>query len=203
MGIIEILGIAASLSLLAGWRLYLTILATGTAMHFGWLPLPGHLAALQVLAEPWVLGVAAIGTLAEFFADKVMWVDSAWDAIHSVIRPLGGALLALALVDASDPTWQVIAFLLGGGGALLSHGAKATTRAVVNVSPEPFSNVAVSAGEDIATGGLLALAIAFPAIAIGIAILLALAAIAVIWALGKLLRRIRTALTPDASTTPV
>lgn len=203
MGITEILGIAASLSLLAGWRLYLTILATGAAMHFGWLPLPDHLAALQVLAEPWVLGVAAIGTLAEFFADKIAWVDSAWDAIHSFVRPLGGALLALALVDASDPTWQVVAFLLGGGGALLSHGAKATTRAVVNVSPEPFSNVAVSAGEDIATGGLLALAIAFPALAIGIAILLAVAALAVIWALGKLLRRIRSALSPDAATPPV
>ena len=194
MGIVEILGIAASLSLLAGWRLYLTILATGSAMHFGWLPLPDHLASLQVLAEPWVLGVAAIGTLAEFFADKVMWVDSAWDAIHSIVRPLGGALLALALVDASDPTWQVIAFLLGGGGALLSHGAKATTRAVVNASPEPFSNIAVSASEDVATGGLLALAIAFPALAIGIAILLAIAAVAVVWVLGRLLRNIRRAL---------
>ena len=200
MGIVEILGIAGSLSLLAGWRLYLTILATGTAMHFGWLPLPDHLAALQVLAEPWVLGVAAVGTLAEFLADKIAWVDSAWDAIHSFVRPLGGALLALALVDAQDPAWQVIAFLLGGGGALLSHGAKAATRAVVNVSPEPFSNVAVSAGEDIATGGLLALAIAFPALAIGIAALLALAAVAVIWVLGRLLRSIRRALGPGGNT---
>jgi hypothetical protein len=198
MGIVEILGIAGSLSLLAGWRLYLTILATGTAMHFGWLPLPEHLAALKVLAEPWVLGVAAIGTLAEFFADKVAWVDSAWDAIHSFVRPLGGALLALALVDAQDPAWQVIAFLLGGGGALLSHGAKATTRAVVNASPEPFSNVAVSASEDVATGGLLALAIAFPAAAIVIALLLAAAAVAVIWVLGRLLRNIRRALDPGA-----
>lgn len=197
MGIIEILGVAGSLSLLAGWRLYLTILAAGTAMHFGWLPLPEHLASLKVLAEPWVLGVAAVGTIAEFFADKVAWVDSAWDAIHSFVRPLGGALLALALVDASDPVWQVIAFLLGGGGALLSHGAKATTRAVVNVSPEPFSNVAVSAGEDVATGGLLTLAIAFPALAIGIAIVLAIAAVAVIWVLGRLLRNIKHALSPE------
>jgi Domain of unknown function (DUF4126) len=195
MGIVEILGVAGSLSLLAGWRLYLTILAAGAAMRYGWLPLPDHLAALQVLAEPWVLGVAALGALAEFFADKVAWVDSLWDMAHSVIRPLGGALLALALVDAQDPTWQVIAFLLGGGGALLSHGAKATTRAVVNTSPEPFTNVAVSTSEDIATGGLLALAIAFPPLGIGIALLLALAAIAVIWVLGKLLRSIKAALT--------
>src|SRR3546814_15061825 len=84
------------------------------------------------------------------------------DLIHSIVRPLGGALLALALVDSSDPAWQVTAFLLGGGGALLSHGAKATTRAVVNVSPEPFSNAVVSTGQDVPTGGLLALATAFP-----------------------------------------
>lgn len=191
MGILEILGVAGSLSLLAGWRLYLTILATGIAMHFGWLPLPEHLKALQILANPWVLGVAAIGTLAEFFADKIAWVDSAWDMIHSVIRPLGGALLALALVDSSDPAWQVVAFLLGGGGALLSHGAKATTRAAVNVSPEPFSNIAVSTGEDVATGGLLALAIAYPPVAIVIALLMLIAAIVVIIALRRLLRTIK------------
>ena len=194
MGILEILGVAGSLSLLAGWRLYLTILATGIAMHFGWLPLPEHQKALQVLANPWVLGVATVGTLAEFFADKVAWIDSIWDTIHGIIRPLGGALLALALVDSSDPTWQVVAFLLGGGGALLSHGAKATTRAVVNISPEPFSNAAVSTGEDVATTGLLALAIAYPALAIVIAILLAAAAVVVIVALRRLLRNIRTTL---------
>lgn len=194
MGILEILGVAGSLSLLAGWRLYLTVLATGIAMHFGWLPLPEHLKALQILANPWVLGVAAAGTLAEFLADKVAWVDSVWDTVHSVIRPLGGALLALALVDASDPAWQVIAFLLGGGGALLSHGAKASTRAVVNVSPEPFSNAAVSTGEDVATTGLLALAIAYPPLAIVIAILLALTAIVVIVALRRLLRNIKATL---------
>lgn len=194
MGIVEILGVAGSLSLLAGWRLYLTIFTTGIAMHFGWLPLPDHLAALQILANPWVLGVAAIGTAAEFLADKIAWVDSAWDSIHSVIRPLGGALLALALVDASDPAWQVVAVLLGGGGALLSHGAKATTRAVVNISPEPYSNAVVSTGEDVATGGLLALAIAYPPIAIIIAALMLVAAIIVTIALRRLLRNLKAGL---------
>ncbi len=194
MGILEILGVAGSLSLLAGWRLYLTILVTGIAMHFGWLPLPEHLKALQILANPWVLGVAAIGTLAEFLADKVAWVDSIWDGVHGIVRPLGGALLALALVDSSNPAWQVVAFLLGGGGALLSHGAKATTRAVVNVSLEPYSNAAVSTGEDVATSGLLALAIAYPPLAIGIAVLLSVAAVIVIVVLRRLLRGIRTTL---------
>lgn len=190
MGVIEILGVAASLSMLAGWRLYLTVLATGAAMHFGWLPLPDHLQSLQVLASPWVLGAAAVGTVAEFLADKIAWVDSAWDAVHSVIRPLGGALLSLALVDSGDPVWQVIAFLLGGGGALLTHGAKATTRAVVNTSPEPFSNALVSSSEDVATTGLLALTIASPVAAVIIAVIMAVTAVVVIIVLRRLLRRI-------------
>ncbi|MDX8358940.1 DUF4126 domain-containing protein [Sphingopyxis terrae] len=191
MGLAEILGVAGSISLMSGWRLYLTILATGVAMHFGWLPLPEHLQALQILANPWVMGVAAVGTIAEFLADKIAWVDSIWDSVHSIVRPLGGALLALALVDSADPAWQVIAFILGGGGALISHSAKATTRAVVNISPEPYSNAAVSTGEDVATTGLLALVIAFPAVAIVIALLLLIAAVLVIIALRKLLRSVR------------
>jgi hypothetical protein len=158
MGIIEILGLAGSLSLLSGWRLYLTIFATGVAMHFNLVPLPENLAMLDVLANPWVLGVSALGAVAEFFADKIAWLDSIWDGLHTIIRPVGGALLALAVVDSSDPTWQVIAFLLGGGAALASHATKATARAAVNTSPEPFSNVVVSTVEDVATGGLLMLA---------------------------------------------
>ena len=104
MGTLEILGLAGSLSLLAGWRLYLCILATGIAMNFGVLPLPDHLQSLQILANPWVMGVAGVATLAEFFADKVAWIDSAWDAVHTFIRPVGGALLTLAIVDPGDPT---------------------------------------------------------------------------------------------------
>ena len=194
LGIVEILGIAASMSLLAGWRLYLVVLATGIAMRSGAVPLPEHLEALRVLANPWVMGVAGVAALSEFVADKVAWFDSLWDTVHTVIRPLGGALVTLAIVDPGDPAAQVVAFLLGGGGALLSHGAKATTRAVVNVSPEPFSNAAVSTGEDVATGGLLALAIAYPPLAIVIAVLLAVAAVVVIIALRRLLRNIKATL---------
>ena len=183
MGVVEILGLAASVSLLAGWRLYLCVFATGLAMRSGWINLPTHLEALSALGNPWVLGAAFLGLVAEFFADKVAWVDSAWDAVHSLVRPLGGALLSLAIVDAQDPTWQVLAFLLGGGGALLSHGAKASARAVVNASPEPVSNVVVSTGEDVMTGGLLALAIASPAVAIMVALLtLAFAVLLLVYA---------------------
>lgn len=170
MGIVEILGIATSVSLLSGWRLYLVVLATGIAMRSGYVPLPEHLDSLQILANPWVMGVAAVGTLAEFFADKIMWLDSAWDTVHTLVRPIGGALLTLAVVDPGDPATQVIAFLLGGGGALLAHGGKASARAVVNTSPEPFSNVAVSGVEDIATVGLLWLAYEHPVAAVGVAL---------------------------------
>lgn len=165
LGIIEILGIAGSVSLLSGWRLYLCILATGLAMQFGALPLPAHLHSLQILANPWVMGAAAAAALLEFFADKVAWLDTVWDMIHTLIRPLGGALLALAVIDPADPATQAIAFLLGGGATLLAHGGKAGARAVVNASPEPFTNMAVSTAEDLLTGGLLYLAYANPALA--------------------------------------
>jgi hypothetical protein len=190
MGIIEILGVASSVSLLAGWRLYLCAFATGLAMRMGWIQAPEHLASLAVLSNGWVLGASATGMIAEFFADKVAWLDSLWDTVHTAIRPVGGALLALALVDASDPKWQVITLLLGGGASLLSHSAKAGTRAVVNASPEPFSNVAVSTGEDVITGGLLALVLANPGAAIIIAVLLTGAAIFAILIVRRILKRL-------------
>ena len=172
MGIMEIIGIAGSVSLLAGWRLYLCIFATGLAMRMDVVPLPEHLASLDVLASPWVMSFAALAAVAEFFADKVMWLDSIWDAVHTFVRPIGGALLALAIVDPSDPAVQVVAFLLGGGASFAAHAGKAGARGVVNASPEPVSNVAVSTAEDVATVGLLYLAYEFPLAAAGIAIVL-------------------------------
>lgn len=190
MGVVELLGVAASVSLLAGWRLYLCVFAVGIAMRTGWVHLPTHLALFDVLANPWVIGVAALGMVAEFLADKIAIVDTLWDAVHTLIRPIGGALLAMAIVDAQDPAWQVASFLLGGGATLLTHGAKAGTRAVVNASPEPFSNVAVSTGEDVATLGLLALALANPVAAVVIAVLLAAVAVAMLLVLRRLVRRL-------------
>lgn len=189
-GIVEILGIAASMSLLAGWRLYLVVLATGIAMRTGAVPLPEHLAGLQVLANPWVMGVAGFGALCEFFADKVAWLDSVWDAVHTFIRPLGGAMLALAIVDPSDPSTQAIAFLLGGGGALLAHGGKAGARAVVNTSPEPVSNVVVSTAEDVATAGLLWAAYEHPYVAGGVAVLLLALTVGLLLLARKVLRKL-------------
>ncbi len=169
MGIVELLGLAGSVSLISGWRLYLTVFVTGLAMRLQWISLPENLQMLDALANPWVLAISALGAVAEFFADKILWLDSIWDTIHTAIRPLGGARLALAVVDAGDPVWQVVVFLLGGGAALMSHSAKSGARALVNTSPEPVSNAVVSTGEDIATGGLLFLAFANPVAALIIA----------------------------------
>ena len=189
----EIIGIAGSVSLLSGWRLYLCVFATGLAMRLDALPVPEHLASLGVLENPWVMGIAAIAAIAEFFADKVMWLDSAWDTVHTLVRPVGGALLALAIVDPSDPAMQVIAFLLGGGASLATHASKAGTRAVVNASPEPVSNMALSTVEDVATIGLLYFVYEYP-VAAGVIALVLLALTA--WLLMLARRVIRRALSP-------
>ena len=185
-----ILGIAGSVALLAGWRLYLSIFATGLAMRFDVVPLPEHLRSLEVLADPWVLSIAGIAAIVEFFADKVMWLDSIWDAVHSFVRPIGGAMLALAILDPADPATQVIAFLLGGGATLASHVGKAGTRAMVNTSPEPVSNVVISTAEDIATAGLLYTAFEYPQVAAAIAAVLAVVVIGLLVAARNIIRRL-------------
>jgi Domain of unknown function (DUF4126) len=197
LGIMEILGIAGSVSLLSGWRLYLTALATGLAMHYQVLPLPEHLKALQILANPWVMGVAGVAAFMEFFADKIAWIDSIWDTVHTFIRPIGGALLTLAVVDPGDPATQAIAFILGGGASLLAHGGKASARAVVNTSPEPFSNVAVSAVEDVATTGLLYLAYTHPVAAGVVAAVLLVLTIGLMVMAWRVLRRIFLRVQPE------
>ena len=189
MSAVQLIALASTVSLLAGWRLYLVTLAVGLAMRFGWVALPDQLHALDVLANNWIIGIAALGTVAEFFADKVPWVDSAWDAIHSVIRPIGGALLSMAIIDGADPTWQVGSLLLGGGSAFLAHAGKAGARTLVNASPEPVSNIVVSTGEDVATTGLLALAIAYPVAAALIALALVALSLWLVMAARRAIKR--------------
>ncbi|MFM6853599.1 MAG: DUF4126 domain-containing protein, partial [Sphingopyxis sp.] len=126
----------------------------------------------------------------EFFADKIAWLDSLWDGLHTLIRPLGGALLALAIVDPGATEWQIITFLLGGSAAMLSHGVKASTRTLVNASPEPMSNMVVSTGEDVATAGLAALALANPLVAAIIAAVMLVASIIALVALRRVIRRL-------------
>ena len=189
MSAVELIALASTVSLLAGWRLYLVTFAVGLAMKFGWIALPDQLRALDVLANNWLLGIAGVAALAEFFADKIPWVDSAWDAVHSVVRPIGGALLSMAIIDGGDPAWQVGSFLLGGGAAFVAHAGKAGARTLINASPEPFSNVIVSTAEDVTTAGLLGLAIAYPVAAAAIALALVGLSVWLVIAARRMLRR--------------
>jgi hypothetical protein len=137
----QLLALAAALGWASGFRLYAAVFLTGLAGWMGWVPLPD---GLHVLQHPAVLAASGFMLFVEFFADKIPLLDSMWDAVHTVIRiPAGAALAAGALgADSQAMTW--IAVLLGGSLAATSHATKMTTRAAVNTSPEPFSNVAVS-----------------------------------------------------------
>jgi len=148
MNIVQWIGVLMGLGLAAGLRLYATVLALGLAIRFHLLELRPEMAHLGVLADTRVLAVAAIACLAEFLADKVPWIDTAWDAVHTVVRPVGAGLLGVAAVGAMDPAAQAILGLLCGSVALTGHSAKAATRLAANHSPEPFSNLALSLAED-------------------------------------------------------
>lgn len=148
MQAIELLGSAMGLAFVAGINLYATILSVGLGLSYGFIELPPELAALSILSHPYVLWAAAIMYAVEFFADKVPWVDTLWDSIHTFIRPFGAAILGVTAIGEVDPAVEIAVFLLCGGVALTTHFTKAGTRLVVNQSPEPFSNIALSVVED-------------------------------------------------------
>lgn len=181
MNAIDQLGVALGLATLAGLNLYLTVLVAGCAVRFHWIELSGSYAQMEVLGNPWVLGVAGVLFVIEFFADKIPWVDSIWDSIHTVIRPAGGIFLALAVLGKMDPAAMTVAVLLAGAAALSTHGTKAGIRAFLNLSPEPVSNSVASVAEDgLVLGGLGLIGLS-PAIAlfffIGLVVLCTAAAI--------------------------
>ena len=154
---LDLLAVALGLAALAGINLYLTVFATGLAIHFHWITLAPAYQSLEVLGHPAIITIAGILYFLEFFADKIPWIDSAWDAVHTVIRPIGGALLAIQVLGHPSPAFTVIVALLAGGTSLVAHTAKAATRLTSNTSPEPFSNIGLSLGEDAAVLGGLAL----------------------------------------------
>jgi hypothetical protein len=154
---LDLLAVALGLACLAGINLYLTVFVTGLAIHFHWITLAPAYQSLEVLGHPAIITVAGILYFLEFFADKIPWIDSAWDAVHTVIRPIGGALLAIQVLGHPSPAFTVIVALLAGGTSLIAHTAKAATRLATNTSPEPFSNIGLSLGEDAAVVGGLAL----------------------------------------------
>jgi Domain of unknown function (DUF4126) len=155
---LDLLAVALGLAALAGINLYLTLFVTGMAIHFHWITLAPQYQSLEILGNPWIITIAGILYFLEFFADKIPWVDSVWDAVHTVIRPIGGALLAIQVLGHPSPAYTVIVALLAGGTSLVAHTAKAATRLASNSSPEPFSNIGLSLGEDAAVLGGLALA---------------------------------------------
>lgn len=146
---IELLGAALGLGTLAGLSLYLTVFVVGVSLHEGWLQLTPGLEPLQVLDDPWIWGVAMVLYLLEFFADKVPWVDSLWDAIHTAIRPIGAMFVAAATLGEAHPAMEMLGILCAGTAAVATHSAKSGFRLMVNASPEPFSNVATSVAEDV------------------------------------------------------
>jgi hypothetical protein len=163
---LDLLSVALGLAALAGINLYLTVFATGLAIHFHWITLGSQYQPLEVLGNPWIISIAGVLYLLEFFADKVPWVDSIWDAVHTVIRPIGGALLAIQVLGHPNPAFTVIVALLAGGTSLLAHTAKAATRLASNTSPEPLTNIALSLGEDAAVLGGLTLVHFSPVLAL-------------------------------------
>ena len=184
----HLLALAAAVGWASGLRLYLVVFACGLAGSLGWIALPG---GLQVLQHPAMLAASGFMLFVEFFADKIPGVDSLWDMVHSVIRVPAGAALAAGVFGADSATMAAVAGLLGGALAATSFATKASTRAAVNTSPEPFSNIAVSLSEDGVVLGALWLATNYP-IAFGICLTVTL--VLSVWLLVVLVKYLRAVL---------
>ncbi len=180
----QLIAIASVLGFASGIRLYLVLFAVGLAGYMQWVDMPS---GLQLLAHPWVLGASGSMMAIEFLADKVPAIDSLWDTAHTLIRIPAGAALAAAVLGGDSALWVTIAAILGGSLAATSHFTKAGSRALINTSPEPVSNIAASGAEDVLAGGLLLLVLAYPWVAAAIVLLLVLVAA---WLLPKLYRAI-------------
>jgi hypothetical protein len=178
MDVITTLGRTLGFSLAAGVNLYATVAILGLASRFGWVNLPEQ---YQAFNNDWLIGAAVAMYLIEFFADKVPYVDTLWDIAHTAIRPVGGALIAVATLGEASPGTQALVALLGGTVAASSHLTKTSTRAAANASPEPFSNWFLSLGEDVFVVGLGYLAMSHPlaALIVGLVLLVVIASFAV------------------------
>ncbi len=179
MDLAQLAALAAALGWASGLRLYAVVFFAGAAGTLGWIDLPP---GLQILQNPLVVGASFVLFVVEFVTDKIPAVDTLWDAVHTVIRIPAGAALAAGALGADSATWSLIAALAGGSLAATAHAAKATTRAAVNTSPEPFSNVLLSLAGDAAVPLMLWLAVEHPAVfwpVLALALLLALVLIVV------------------------
>ena len=185
MNIIQILGLALGAAWTSGINLYATVAVLGLLEHYRLAQLPG---GLDVLDNWIVIGVALFLYVIEFVADKIPYVDTVWDAVHTFIRIPAGAVIAASATAHLNPAVQVVALLLGGGLALTTHGTKATVRAAANVSPEPFTNWALSIVEDIFTIGAAIIAVLHPVV---ILVVILIFLLVFIWILPKVVRRVR------------
>jgi hypothetical protein len=188
------LGRTLGFSLAAGVNLYATVAILGLATRYGWVALPEQ---FQVFNNDVIIGVAIVMYVIEFFADKIPYFDSLWDAVHTAIRPIGGAFIAVATLGDASPAVKTLVALLGGAVAASSHLTKTSTRAAANTSPEPFSNWILSLGEDVFAVGLGYVALAHPVIALAIAVvvlvLIAVFAVVIVRTVRRWLRRRRPA----------
>ena len=194
MDLIVSLGRTLGFSLTSGVNLYATVAILGLAARYEWVALPPQ---YHVFANEWIIGLALILYAVEFVADKIPVIDSIWDSVHTFIRPIGGAMVAIATVGDASPTYEVIVGLLGGAVAAGSHFTKASTRVAANASPEPFSNWALSFFEDIFVIGLGVLALKYPVAAFVVTVAIVIAIVlALRWIIRKLTalgRRVATA----------
>jgi len=187
MNLIGTLAIAMGAGWVSGINLYATVATLGLLGRFANLRLPGD---LDVLTSWWIIGLAIALYLIEFFADKIPYLDNAWDAIHTFIRIPAGAILAATAFGDFDRSVQVVALLLGGGLALSAHGTKASARAAINLSPEPVSNIVVSLVEDVVAVASILLSVFLPLVLIiFLTVFLALS----IYMLPRMLRVLRAA----------
>lgn len=183
MDVLTTLGRTLGFSFSAGINLYATVAILGLASRYGWVDLPPQ---FKVFDNNFVIGAALVMYVIEFVADKVPWVDSMWDAVHTAIRPIGGALIAVSTFGQASPAVEGLIALLGGAVAASTHATKAGTRAIANASPEPFSNWLLSFTEDLFVVGLGFVALKYPLVALTVTgVLLVVIAIfgAMIWRL--------------------
>ena len=177
VGSLTTLGRTLGFSFAAGINLYATVAILGLASRYGWVALPPQ---YQVFDNNWIIGTAIALYVVEFVADKIPWIDTIWDAIHTVVRPVGGAVIAVATLGDASPAMETMIGLLGGTLAAGTHLGKAGTRVVANASPEPFSNWILSVAEDAFVVGLGFLALKYPiaaaiVVVVGVVILIAFA----------------------------
>ena len=195
METLAFLGRTLGFSFAAGINLYATIALIGLASRYGFVSLPGEYA---IFDNPWVIGAAVALYIVEFFADKIPWVDTLWDTVHTFIRPVGGALVAVAGLGDASPATQGMIALLGGAVAAGSHATKAGTRVMANTSPEPVSNWVLSLLEDGLVVALGVLAMQYPLAALAVTLLLLLAMAMVAATIVRAIRRRFRAAPPTA-----